>query len=307
MGNYDYLMGADIEFRNPNVREELKYWGKWYVETTGVDSFRLDAVKHISPEFYKEWLDHMNGTFQKKFLTVGEYWNQDVSNLKKYVEALEGRVQLFDVPLHYHFYEASRQGKDYNLSSIFDNTLVKESPQFAITFVDNHDTQPGQSLESFVEYWFKPHAYALILLRPNGIPSVFHTDYFGAEYNVFNDGQEHPVELTPAQHLYTMLRLRTCILYGDFEDHMDHPNVIGWCYKAVEDKPETGFAVILSNSEDGFKEMSIGKHAGNTRFSDITGNVNNVITTNDEGLALFPVKERSISIWVRREAAEMLK
>ena len=49
-GNFDYLLGADIEFRNPAVTEELKYWGKWYVETTGVDSFRLDAVKHISAQ-----------------------------------------------------------------------------------------------------------------------------------------------------------------------------------------------------------------------------------------------------------------
>lgn len=35
-GNFDYLMGNDIEFRNPYVREELKSWGKWYIENTGV-------------------------------------------------------------------------------------------------------------------------------------------------------------------------------------------------------------------------------------------------------------------------------
>ena len=46
-GNYDYLMGADIDFNNPEVVEELKRWGKWYLETTNVDAFRLDAVKHI--------------------------------------------------------------------------------------------------------------------------------------------------------------------------------------------------------------------------------------------------------------------
>ena len=35
-GNFDYLLGADIEFRNPNVTAELKYWGKWFIETTGI-------------------------------------------------------------------------------------------------------------------------------------------------------------------------------------------------------------------------------------------------------------------------------
>ncbi|MDI8752022.1 hypothetical protein MJH54_31455, partial [Salmonella enterica subsp. enterica serovar Montevideo] len=40
----------------------------------------------------------------------------------------------------------------------------------------NHDTQPLQALEAPVEPWFKPLAYALILLRENGVPSVFYPD-----------------------------------------------------------------------------------------------------------------------------------
>jgi alpha-amylase len=48
--------------------------------------------------------------------------------------------------------------------------------------VSNHDTQPLQSLESVVEAWFKPLAYALILLRKDGYPCVFAADYYGAEY-----------------------------------------------------------------------------------------------------------------------------
>ena len=31
-GNYDYLMGPDVEFRNQAVYEELKYWGRWIAE-----------------------------------------------------------------------------------------------------------------------------------------------------------------------------------------------------------------------------------------------------------------------------------
>ena len=46
-GNFDFLMGADVAVNNPEVREELIRWGKWYLEETGVDGFRLDAVKQI--------------------------------------------------------------------------------------------------------------------------------------------------------------------------------------------------------------------------------------------------------------------
>jgi hypothetical protein len=41
----------------------------------------------------------------------------------------------------------------------------------AVTLVDNHDTQPLQALEAPVEDWFKPIAYAFILLRKDGYPA----------------------------------------------------------------------------------------------------------------------------------------
>ena len=44
--------------------------------------------------------------------------------------------------------------------------------------MDNHDSEPGQALESFIENWFKPLAYALILLRKGGLPCVFYGDYY---------------------------------------------------------------------------------------------------------------------------------
>ena len=59
----------------------------------------------------------------------------------------------------------------------------KENPELAITFVDNHDTQPGQSLCSWIPDWFKPLAYAIILLRKQGTPCVFYGDYYGIEHD----------------------------------------------------------------------------------------------------------------------------
>lgn len=55
-GNYDYLMGTDLDMSNPEVVAELDRWGAWYLSETGVDGFRLDAVKHISFSFFRTWL-----------------------------------------------------------------------------------------------------------------------------------------------------------------------------------------------------------------------------------------------------------
>ena len=57
--------------------------------------------------------------FKKDFFTVAEYWSYDVKYLLEYLDAMENRVQLFDVPLHHNFYEASKQGKDYQSARYF--------------------------------------------------------------------------------------------------------------------------------------------------------------------------------------------
>lgn len=76
------------------------------------------------------------------------------------------------------FHEASTN-PTFDLRQIFNGSLVSEHPQKVVTFVDNHDSQPGQGLESWVKPWFKEIAYSLILLRKDGYPCVFWGDYVG--------------------------------------------------------------------------------------------------------------------------------
>jgi alpha-amylase len=227
-GNFDFLMGKDVEFRNPYVKEELNKWGQWYIETTGIDALRLDAVKHINHQFMNEWLDQIRGYFKKHFLAIAEYWRHDVTHLLKYIEATEGRVQLFDVPLHFNFYTASTQGADYDMRKIFDNTLAKIKPELAITFVDNHDTQPLQSLQSTIDYWFKPLAESMILLREQGIPCVFYPSVYEAKYEDEVDGKKVYVEMNGIEHIQEMLKVRKHLAYGAQRDYFDHGNTIGW-------------------------------------------------------------------------------
>ena len=82
---------------------------------------------------------------------MGEYWSYEVEALHHFIESTEGKVALFDAPLHYNFHVASQAGEDYDLRQIFDNTLIQHQPALAVTLVENHDSQPLQALESIVE------------------------------------------------------------------------------------------------------------------------------------------------------------
>jgi alpha-amylase len=299
-GNYDYLMLSDIEFRNPAVREELKRWGKWFYETVGFNGFRLDAIKHMDAGFFNEWLDFMRNEYQQEFYTVGEYWAPgDVNAMLRYLEVTGGRMSLFDAPLQANFYAASKGGAGYDLRTIFDNTLLQVRPELAVTLVENHDTQPLQSLEQTVEPWFRPLAYALILLRESGYPCVFYADLYGSKYaDTGGDGQSYEVTMQRMPGLEEMLYVRKALCYGMQRDYFDDPQCLAWTREGDDEHAGSGCAVLVSNGPEKVKSMEIGKKFSGKAFVDHLGNVEGEVIINEDGWGDFKVAGGSVSVWI---------
>lgn len=288
-GNYDYLMGADIDFSNQEVIDECMKWGKWYLALTGVNGFRFDAVKHIESNFIRDFIREMNAYYDKNLFSVGEYWNANVNELKNYIERTEGEMSLFDVPLHYNFYQASNSNGEYDLSKILDNTLMKENPGRAVTFVDNHDTQPGQALQSWIPSWFKEIAYSIILLRREGYPCIFYGDYYGIQHD----------NIEPMENLKTLLLLRRDRAYGEQVDYFDDKNIIGFTRLGDDDHYKSGMAVIISDKYEGSKRMYVGTKFAGERFFDALGNREDEITISEDGFGDFIVNGGSVSVYVK--------
>lgn len=287
-GNYDYLMGVDLDMSDPEVLEELDKWGQWYYEFTGVDGFRIDAVKHIEFNFFRVWLNKIREHSGKEIFAVGEYWNAELPILENYIKTTERALTLFDVPLHFNLYHASCSNGYYDMRYIFKNTLVGTDPEMAVTFVDNHDTQPGQALESWVLEWFKPHAYSLILLREGGIPCVFYGDYYGIPHN----------NIKPVATLKKLLKLRQNNNYGYLHDYFNDRSIIGWTREGIDDMPESGLAVVMTVSEGGSKRMYVGKHFAGCTFEDSLGNIQEKILIDENGMGVFPVEDGSASVYI---------
>lgn len=288
-GNFDYLMGADVDFDNEDVVAECKKWGKWYLETTHVDGLRLDALKHIDANFMKDWIDYLRDELKREIYSVGEYWNGDVNELEKYLALTDYKIALFDVPLHYNFYRAATSNGEYNMAEILDNTLVKNNPGMAVTFVDNHDTQPEQSLESWIPDWFKEIAYSIILLRKEGYPCVFYGDYCGIKHNKINK----------MENLELLMNLRKDKAYGEQHDYFDHEDIVGFTREGDDEHLKSGLAVIMSDREEGAKYMYVGHHFTGTKFIDALNHREEEVLIDEDGCGIFPVNSGSCSVWVR--------
>ncbi|MHA0856861.1 alpha-amylase [Paenibacillus sp. CMAA1364] len=293
LGNYDYLMFADIDYNHPQVTSEMITWGKWLATTLSCNGYRLDAIKHINYEFIKQFAQQMVQERGDDFYIVGEFWNPDLAECQQFLDTIDYAIDLFDVSLHYRFQAASQAGRDFDLRTIFDHTLVQSHPMNAVTFVDNHDSQPNQALESWVQDAFKPCAYALILLRKDGFPVIFYGDYYGIGGDNPLDGKQSIID--------PLLYVRYHKAYGEQHDYFDHPNTIGWVRLGIPEITASGCAVVISNGDPGEKRMSVGEQRAGEVWIDYTRNRQDNITIERDGYATFPVHSGSISVWINSE------
>ncbi|BAW16894.1 cytoplasmic alpha-amylase [Streptococcus intermedius] len=286
-GNFDYLMYADLDFKHPEVIQNLYDWADWFIKTTGIHGFRLDAIKHIDSFFMGNFIRDISAKYGDDFYVFGEFWNSDETANNDYLGSIDYRFDLVDVKLHHNLFDASRAGSGYDLRNIFEQTLVKNHPESAVTFVDNHDTQRGQALESTIEEWFKPAAYALILLREAGLPCVFYGDYYGVNGEFAQDSFQTVLD--------KLLDIRLNLAYGEQKDYFDDEHCIAWTRSGKDNgQPIT---VILTNDQANSKRMYVGENWAGKEFKDYLGNNPSTVIIEEDGWANFPVVEKSVSVW----------
>ena len=265
----------------------------WITKELGLSGFRLDAVQHFSQNFTNEWIEHLRSECGNDIFFVGEFWVGDVETMKAWIANLNHHFSLFDSPLLNNFSQISTT-EEADLRQVFDGTLVRDMPTNAVTVVMNHDTQPGQTVETPVTGWFKPLAYALILLRNEGYPCVFFGDMYGM-------GGKDPEGPSCGGKLADLIMARNLYAYGEQEDYFSEKNCIGFVRLGTWDR-RFGLAVVMSNSGPGEIKMKVGEMHKGERWTDVLGWEDGEVVIDEEGCGLFKCPGVSVSVWVNAEA-----
>nr|EAQ71557.1 hypothetical protein MGCH7_ch7g964 [Pyricularia oryzae 70-15] len=288
-GNYDYLMFADIDHSHPEVRSEFFKWAEWLNDQMLLGGLRLDAVKHISRGFVQELVAHFerlrDAQNKPPWFVVGEYFSDEVSDLDEYLEALDHRIRLFDVPLLKNFSRISFEPRP-DLRTIFDGTLCASNPDNAVTFVASHDTQRGQTMDTPVAEWFVPIAYALILLRANtGTPCVFYGDLLGTL------GPFPSPPVCGGQMLPKILQARKSHAHGRQIDYFASAQTIGFVRFG-------GLAVVMNTGwQYAVQKMFVGVERARERWVDLLMGARGEVLVDANGYGDFWVGPRGVAVW----------
>ena len=137
----------DLDHTNATTQKNVETYEDFLLNEMGYTGFRYDFVKGFDPSYVKLYNEAAKPTY-----SVGEYWQGSVTDtktsdhpfggVKDWVDATDKTSAAFDFPMKYVIQDAFGSGNWSKLANYKSTTLMGADgyAQYAVTFVDNHDT-----------------------------------------------------------------------------------------------------------------------------------------------------------------------
>ena len=168
----------DLDHKSENVNKVIKAYLDYLINDLGYTGFRYDMVKGYSASFTADY-----NTAAKPQFSVGEYWDSS-SNIKRWIDGTKvddvPASGAFDFQFRYRVRDAAASNDWTKLAgSTSDQAgypLIYQDgySQYAITFVENHDTQYRSASEPLDPLKGDTLAANAYMLAMPGTPCVFY-------------------------------------------------------------------------------------------------------------------------------------
>ena len=161
----------DLDHNSSNVQTVVKAYLDMLLNDFGYAGFRYDMVKGYAGKF-----TGIYNTAAKPRFSVGEYWDGNVATVKTWINATKVNEvptsAAFDFPIRY----AVRDLIANNWGSMAKSGLISDATyrQYAVTFVENHDTEYRSSDEKQDPIRKDTLAANAYILASCGTPCVFY-------------------------------------------------------------------------------------------------------------------------------------
>jgi alpha-amylase len=281
LGMYDALNGCEIRYTIDANQQEMVDWGLWITDALKLDGYRIDAGKHILPPFLSRWLKEVKGTSR---FAVTEFYDGNPAHLAMVIDLYAKQSRLFDFALHFLLQRMSAGNGSFDMrnlkfgSSDDGSRFLEQHGEYAVTFVDNHDTDRNANTRIAN---FKTLAYTYILTRSAGYSVVFYKDYY--------DGNLGPT-------IDKIIAARNAHGFGTVYDSGESDGDFFVSGRAG-DATHKGMLVFLNDGGATSKTLTSSPFA-NKQMKEETGASTQTVTTDAQGGGVFPVPSRGQAIWV---------
>lgn len=173
-GYEDWPGMRDLDHKSANVQKCVKAYTKYLVDDLGYTGFRYDMVKGFSASYVADYNNHAGVQF-----SVGENFG-NVEEAKRWIDGAKYNGTRMSAAFDFQFhYTLAKAVKEKNWTYLNDKAyhLVSngsEYNRYAVTFVENHDTQYRSPSETGSEAISSDiRACNAYLLAMPGTPCVF--------------------------------------------------------------------------------------------------------------------------------------
>lgn len=166
----------DIDHKSENVQKIIKAYLKFLKEDMGYTGFRYDMVKGFSGSHVADYNDATGVEY-----SVGEYWDGN-EKIESWINRTNKKSAAFDFQFRYNVRDAvngAANGKvttssDWSKLNSNDNLMHDANyRRYAVTFVENHDTQKRSESEQNDPLRKDTIAANAYMLAMPGTPCVF--------------------------------------------------------------------------------------------------------------------------------------
>ena len=171
----------DLDHSSQNVQTIVKAYLDMLLNDFGYAGFRYDMVKGYSGKFTGIYNDAAKPTY-----SVGEYWDGNVSVVKNWLNATKVNGQItsaaFDFPIRYVVRDAIKA----NWSTVKTDGLINDPAykQYAVTFVENHDTEYRSSSKQQDPIRKDTLAANAYILASCGTPCIFYKHWIDCKQDI---------------------------------------------------------------------------------------------------------------------------
>ncbi|MCX6319985.1 MAG: alpha amylase [Bacteroidetes bacterium] len=323
----------DYDQFQKRTKDSLINYAKWNWTDLGVRAYRMDAVKHFTPEFVGDLLDSLHQSGMDPSLVVGEWYGSNTSelsgwlnNVKSYMNAgtlAAIQPKIFDFALRENLRQAC-DNNSFDVRNVFTGSLrdaAGVSGFNIVTFLNNHDFRDPSGFASLVRN--NPDLGYAYLLTNNqlGVPTIFYPDYYG--YPAPSGGlySYHPTGMpaykAPIDRLIQVLKF-----YINGSPSVDYLNRFGTPYTSNFIQGSSDKALIYQlqgYAGNGNREVIVAINFGNTtlrvdhaintrggtiapgtNFTDVLGNSAFPFQVlNGSNQVYIELPPRSYSVWVQ--------